>query len=44
VLAYVEKLEGLRNAVAQADARGGEAPLDMREFKSSARRRLKAKR
>ena len=44
VLAYVEKLEGLRRAIAQADARGGDSPLDMREIKASARRRLKAKR
>jgi hypothetical protein len=44
VLAYVEKLEGLRRAIAQADARGGDAALDMSGIKATARRRLKAKR
>lgn len=44
VLAYVEKLERLRSAIAQADARGGDEPLDMRKIKSSARRRLKLNR
>lgn len=39
VLAYVEKLESLRQAITKADARGGDAPLGMVEIKSSARRR-----
>jgi len=44
VLAYVEKLEALRKSIRQAEARGGEEPLDMREIKASARRRLQRNR
>jgi hypothetical protein len=39
ILAYVEKLESLRAAIRQADARGGDEPLDMSKVKASARRR-----
>jgi len=40
VLAYVEKLEALRKSIRDADARGGEEPLDMASIKASARRKL----
>lgn len=40
IIQYVEKLEALRKSIRDADARGGDTVLDMREIKAAARRRL----
>lgn len=44
ILAYVEKLEALRKNLRDADARGGQEPLDIDKIKASARRRLRRNR